>query len=1105
MTDDKLPNNADSQVENSPEKPAEHGPKLGIAGNIARIFIDSPVSPLLYMAALLAGLLGLFMTPRQEDPEISVPMIDIFVQYEGASSEQVANLAINPLDRLMSEIPGVKHVYSASERGQGMVTVRFKVGENILDSVVKVHEKIQSNLDKMPPGVMPPLVKPKTIEDVPIVNMTLWSDKASDTELRILANQVLQQLKEVPDTGEAFVVGGRPSQIRIEVLPERLAGYGITLDQIARTVTAANKEQGNGDIKQGPYEYQVSSGSFLHTAQDVGNLVIATLAGRPVYLRDLANITAGPAELKDMVHYYTGAAKPAGAPEVSGASAVTIAIAKKQGTNGIAVADAILQKAEKLKGRIIPDGINLAVTRNYGETAQKKVNELLEALFIAALVVAILTRLTIATGPALVIISVVPVVILFAIWATWLMGYSINRVSLFALIFAIGILVDDATVVVENIYRRWLKEDTTDLHIAVEAVGQVGNPTIIATFTILAALLPMGFVSGMMGPYMEPIPVLGSVAMFFSLLAAFVFTPWWSVRLAPRKDKMKKAEEHERRIQDASRRFYTPLLMPLLERKSLGWMVIAGIIISFTLAISLLYTRAVPVKMLPFDNKSEFNVVINMPEGTNLLATANITQKLAEALRKVPEVTALQTYVGTASPFNFNGLVRHYYTRQSSWQADIHTMLQDKHERKRSSHEIATDVRHLLTPIAQKTGARIAVVERPPGPPVLQTLVAEIYGPDDATRRQVTSDMTRIFEKAENVVDVDNYMAEPYERWRFEINDVKAQQLGISTETINRNVMMAMGDFKLGDVKGHSSLEPVYIVLQLPLMERSDLDRVGNLPIMTPDGQAVPLAELGHFVKVPQDPIIYHKDLRPVEYVTAEMEGRLGAPIYGMLAIEDLLENYTTPDGVQISGTLTGPPEDDLHSGFEWSGEWVVTYETFRDMGAAFAVALVLIYMLLILQFKNFVLPFIIMSPIPLTLVGIVPGHWLLGAEFTATSLIGFIALAGIKVRGSILLVSYIEAEVRKGVPLREAVVDAGHTRLRPIWVTNLTLMAGSAALLFDPIFQGMAISLLFGAFITTILALIIVPLGCTSAACSIYNSIRKQEELDNFTDTAAK
>ena len=1069
-----------------PVLPIKKRPPLGMAGSIASVFIDSPLTPLLLLATLVLGVLGLILTPRQEDPEISVPMIDIFISYPGASAEQVASLAIDPLARIMSEMPRVKHVYSAAYRGQGIVTVRFKVGEDLESSIVKVHDKLQSNLDRIPPGVSMPLVKPKGIDDVPVVTLTLWSLDLDDWTLRTLAHDVLQRLKEVPETGQGFVVGGRSDQIRIEALPERLFSYGISLDQVANTIRTANEEQVAGSLEYGDTLFKVTTGSFVKSARDVSSLVVGTIKDRPIYVRDVADVFEGPEETSQMVFYDTGPAHDGQAPTAYAAPAVTIAIAKKKGSNGVTVAKDILKKVEVLKGRLIPDNVYVSVTRNYGKTANDKVNELLTALLGAAIAVSILCWITIGTRPAIVVITVIPVIIMITVWSAWMLDYTINRVSLFALIFAIGILVDDATVVVENIFRRWLKEDSTSLETAIDAVREVGNPTIIATLTVLAALLPMGFVSGMMGPYMFPIPLLGSVAMIFSLFAAFVFTPWLAVRLRPKLKSLLKAERRERRIQEAIGKLYRPVLTPIVRHRVLGWMLLIFIVAAFFLACSLFYTKAVAVKMLPFDNKPEFNVVLDMPEGTALPVTANLAQRLTEMLHEVPEVVALQTYVGTASPFNFNGMVRHYYLRQEPWHADIMVMLQDKYDRERSSHEIATAVRHLLTPVALEAGARIAVVEMPPGPPVLQTVVAEVYGPDAVTRRQVAEDLTRIFERVPNLVDVDNYMASPHELWHFRVNTEKAVRRGISVETINRNLSMAMGGYILGDVKRGTRLEPSYLVIQIPLETRSQIGRLGDLPIPVAGGGTVPLAELGYFERIAEGPILYHKDLRPMEYVVGEMEGQLGAPIYGMLGAESALKDYSTPDDVAISGTLTGPPIESDKSGFEWSGEWVITYETFRDLGLAFAAALVLIYILLVWEFSNFIHPIIVMAPIPLTLIGIIPGHWLLDAQFTATSMIGFIALAGIEVRNSILLVDFAKNEVQRGCEVKEAVLNAGQIRMRPIWVTDLTMMAGAIAILFDPIFQGMAISLLFGSMVATTLTLFVVPLGCIAASSAL-------------------
>ena len=1084
-----------TEKNNLPDNPEMAAPPageedLGIAGRTAATFIASPVTPLLMMAFLCFGLLGLLFTPRQEDPKITVPMVDIFVQYPGASAPQVATLVTEPLERIMSEIPGVRHVYSGTQRGRAMVTVRFKVGEDMEDSILKVHDKLMSNLDRMPPGVERPLVKPVSIDDVPIVTVTLWSKDVDDAALRALGLDVLQRLGEVPNTGKGFVVGGRAEQIRVEVLPERLSGFGISVDQVANTIRTANAEQEAGNVERGGTAFSVYTGAFLRTADEVARLVIGVHEGAPIYVRDVARVYQGPEETRRIVSYYSGPSKPEGESEAWGAPAVTVAIAKKLGTNGVTVANDILAKLEELKGSLIPGNVQVSITRNYGKSANDKVNELLGALFDAAFAVSVLCLIGLGLRAAFVVITVIPIVVLVTIWAAWVLDYTIDRVSLFALVFSIGILVDDAAVLVENIFRRWLLAGETTGEIAIDAVREVGNPTILATFTIIAALLPMGFVSGLMGPYMLPIPVLGSVAMLFSLFAAFMFTPWLAMRVRPQLSALQKASAKEHKVQERISAFYRPIILPLIEKKFLGRLFLIGLILTTFWACSLFYTKTVTVKMLPFDNKPEFNVIINMPEGTALPVTANVAHQLAEALRTIPEVKSLQTYVGTASPFNFNGMVRHYYLRKEPWEADIQVLLRDKHERERSSHELAVAARHLITPIARKLGARIQVVEMPPGPPVLQTVVAEVHGPSPEVRRKFARDLTAMFEEVENIVDVDNYLTEPYEYWRFEVDTEKAVRRGISIDAINRNLAMALGGYVLGDVKRGVVLEPTYIVIQVPLASRSDVHRLRNLPIATPGGGTIPLAELGRFVRAQEDPTIYHKDLRAVEYVTGEMEGRLGAPIYGMFGVEDLLEEYVAPDGVKVSGMpmgLIGPPESDNVSGIEWSGEWTVTYETFRDMGIAFMGALVLIYGLIVWEFKNFKLGWLIMAPIPLTLIGVIPGHWFTGSEFTATSMIGFIALAGIVVRNSILLVEFVKNEVASGKDIYSAVVDAGQTRLRPIVITALAVMLGSAAILSDPIFRGMAVSLLFGAGVSTVLSLIVIPLGCITARKQFY------------------
>ncbi len=1073
---------------------------LGIAGRTARFFIQSPLSPLFFMAMMLMGLLGLIITPRQEDPQISVPMVDIFVQYPGAAADQVAALAIEPLERIMSEIPGSKHVYSASQRGSGMVTVEFEVGEEMGPSLVKVNDKIDSNMDIIPPGVMPPLVKAKGIDDVPVVNLTLWSkdldrDGAPDVDdgqLRMLAHDVLQALKELPDTGNGFVVGGRREQVTVEVFPERLAGYGISLDQVANRIQKSNSEQQAGNVESGSLQFNVTTGAFLKSVEDINRLVVGTHNGADVYVHDIARVIQGPEDAKQLVGYYTGAASELDI-RADGVPAVTLAIAKKEGSNGVTVANAIKQRVEHIKGTLIPDNVEVSVTRNYGKTADDKVSELIFKLFVATGFVFLLVLAAFrAFRPAFVVVLVIPVVLLMTIFSAWLMGYTIDRVSLFALIFSIGILVDDAIVVVENIYRRWLEESSTDVATAVDAVREVGNPTILATFTVIAALLPMGFVTGMMGPYMEPIPALGSVAMIISLFAAFVFTPYLTVShwLRPSMRYLETAGEREHKESEKLEGWFRRILMPLIESPAKARMFRLIMWGSFLIACSFFYFKWVAVKMLPLDNKPEFAVVFDMPEGTALPVTANLAHQMAEKIRVLPEVTAVQVYAGTARPFDFNGMVRHYYLRRDPWQAEVQVQLLDKGDRHRTSHEIAVETRQLLKKLTQGTGAKVSVVEMPPGPPVLQSVVAEVHGPQPEVRRQVAEDLTGFFEQAESLRDVDNYMRDPYQYWRFTVDTEKAVRRGISVDTINRNLGMALGGSPMGDVKQRAGHEPINIMMQVPLAERSEITRLGDLPIPSSSGVNVPLRELGMFEQVWEDPIIYHKDLRDVEYVVAEVGGKLAAPVYGMMQVQDLLKEneYIAPDGVAIDPHWLGAPGNDSTTAIEWAGEWTVTYETFRDMGAAFAVALVLIYILVVWEFGNFRIPALIMAPIPLTLLGIIPAHFIFfqmgwGGEFTATSMIGWIALAGIIVRNSILLVDFSIHQIQQGISVVESVIMACKTRTRPIMITALALVCGSSVIFFDPIFQGMAISLASGVLVSTVLTLIVIPLGCIAAS----------------------
>nr|CAA6827828.1 MAG: Acriflavin resistance protein [uncultured Thiotrichaceae bacterium] len=1071
---------------------------LGLAGRTAKAFIVSPLSLLLLLSFLAIGTLGLMITPRQEDPQISVPMADVFVRYAGASAEEVEAIVARPLEGLVSEITGVKHVYSASMRGEAMITVQFKVGQDLETSLFKLYDKLASNMDSMPQGISQPLVKPKGVDDVPVVTVTLWSNEVDDASLRLVGLEVLQELREVPNTSQSFIVDGRRDEVRVEIMPERLATFGVSLDQVVSAVKLANSERKTGGVEPSSLVYNVYSGSFLKSAADIKRLMVAVIDGRPVYVRDVAKVVEGPSEASRMVGYYTGQQSDV-TEKANNAAAVTLAIAKKHGTNGVDVAEAILERLDKLKGQLIPDNIQVAITRDYGKSAKAKVNALMMKLFIATMIVAVLVLLALGWRASAVVLLVIPSVITTTVFAAWAFGMTIDRVSLFALIFSIGILVDDAIVVVENIYRRWLLAGSQALDIAVDAVREVGNPTILATATVIAALLPMGFVSGMMGPYMMPIPVLGSVAMVISLFAAFAFTPWLTNAWKPSLEKLHADAEKEHKQAERMERLFRSVIIPLSTQASKGYAFLFAIIISFFLLLTLFYPlKAVPVKMMPLDNKSEFNVVVNMPEGTALPVMANVMHELATELQALPDVVDLQSYSGVASPFNFNGLVRHYYLRQQPWQGDIQVQLTDKSLRSHSSHDVAVVARELLTPIAAAAGARIQVVEMPPGPPVLQTVVAEIYNPDAVVRRQVAKDMTALFRQADNLTDVDNLMEEDYEMLRFVVDTDKAQRNGISVEDVNRTLEMAMGGYVLGDIKRNALIDPTRIILQVPLSARSQIMRLVQLPVTNQQGRSVSLSELGSFKRELQDKPIFHKDMNPVEFVTAEGIGRLAAPVYGQKQVEALLQSandgkgYRVPDGTtkeEDATYLTGghwfgtPANAGLNTAFEWGGEWTVTFETFRDMGVAFAAALVLIYMLIVAQFGNFMLPAIIMAPIPLTLIGIIPGHWVMGAEFTATSMIGFIALAGIIVRNSILLVDFARESVRNdGVSVTEAVIRSCEARTRPILITALALLGGSMVILSDPIFQGMAVSLIFGGAVSTLLTLLVIPLGCISA-----------------------
>ncbi|MCB9993168.1 MAG: efflux RND transporter permease subunit [Hyphomicrobiaceae bacterium] len=1070
-------------------RPNGQGRRLGIAGRVAAAFVESPLTPLLLIAFFLIGMLGMLVTPREEDPQISVPMIDVFVAFPGASSSEIANLVSEPLERLMSEISGVKHVYSQSRPGMSMVTVRFDVGQQMEPSLVKVYDKLYSHLDLIPRGVSQPLVKPKSIDDVPVLTVTFSSDELDGAELRKLGLDATQRFKALDNTGQAFVVGGSAEQVRVELDPSQLANQGLTLSQVSQAIAAANTRQPTGYLVEGNRWFDIFTGDFLQNAAQVGDLVVAVRDGRPIFLRDIASVTQGVSETKSIV---TNTERNTDG-EFATKPAVTVAVAKKRGTNGVDVAESLVHELEAMRGTVIPPNVDITISRDYGDTAREKVSELIFKLFVVSALVTVLALVTMGIRPALIVLVTIPAVLLMSLAVAYVLGFTINRVSMFALVFAIGILVDDAIVVVENIYRRWLEAKRTDDDLIVHAVDEVGNPTILATLTVVAALLPMGFVSDMMGPYMLPIPVLASAAMVFSLAAAFIFVPWLAARVKPSMSVIERSAEREHKQSVAIARWYSHIINPIVDSRIVGYATLAVIIVALIASMAMFFVKAVPFKMLPFDNKSELQVVIDMPEGTDLFVTENLARKLGAQLQSIEEVTAFQSYVGTASPFNFNGLVRHYFLRSFPWQGDIAVQLLDKSERARSSHDIAVEVRSLLTPIAEAEGARLTIAEAPPGPPVLASMVVELYGPTADVRREVATKIMGILEKTPDVADVNTYMEAPHDELQFEIDQQRASMFGVSVGDINREIAMATGGYEVGALKSDHNLEQTTIVLQAPLATRVNLGNLLVLPIRSASGTMVPLGELGQFVNRPVDPPIYHKDLRPLEYVTGDVVGRLGAPLYGMLAVDGALQNYVTPDGVTMRGNYFARPAETNHSAFKWDGEWEVTYVTFRDMGIAFMAALVLIYILVVAEFRGFLLPLVVMAPIPLTLIGIVPGHWLLGADFTATSMIGFIALAGIIVRNSILLVEFARARVHEGLDVPSAILMAGRVRLRPILITALALIIGSMVLLSDPIFQGMAVSLLFGSLVSTFLTLVVIPLGCISVRKVFLASAKKE------------
>ena len=1053
--------------------------KLGFAGRTARRFLYTQITPLLALVGLLLGLFAVLVTPREEEPQINVTFANIFIPFPGASATEVEQLVAAPAEQVMSEIEGVKHVYSLSRPGMAILTVQYKVGEDRTQAIVRLYNQVFSNQDWLPPnlGVGQPIIKPKGIDDVPIVAATLWSEDESvgAYELGQVAHTIEAELKRVPGTRDIYTIGVPDRVIAVLLDPQALSGYGISLEELRSALQAANRIRDNISVTAYNREILIQAGTFLTHPAQVGDLVVGVHNAKPVFLRDVAEIREGPDHPEQYVWLGTGPRAGAKGLDFSGIRpAVTIAVAKKPGTNAVNIARAVIERFGQLKGTFIPEGVEIAITRDYGETADAKATKLISKLAFATGSVILLVMIAIGWREALVVGAAVVVTLAITLFASWAWGFTINRVSLFALIFSIGILVDDAIVVVENIHRH-LALGARRLGEAIpQAVDEVGGPTILATFTVIAALLPMAFVSGLMGPYMSPIPINASMGMLISLAVAFVFTPWSTNRALSRVAHNHGGQHHGRGERNRLTPFFTAVMSPFLEThkgRRNRWLLLGAILSLIGLSLSLAGFRAVVLKMLPFDNKSEFQVVLDMPEGTALEQTSRVLNEIGAYLETVPEVTDYQVYAGTAAPISFNGLVRQYYLRQGAHLGDIQVNLVDKHDRDRKSHEISLAIREPVQAIARRHGGNAKIVEVPPGPPVMSPLVAEIYGINYAGQIEAAKQVRAAFDSTQDIVDVDDSVEFPSDKRLVAVDRAKASRLGVGQGTIAQSLATVLDGEDATFLHGENVKYAVPVRIQYREADKGDLEQVLALKIRSQSGKLVPLAELVTPVEARRDYSVYHKDLLPVVYVTGDMAGETDSPLYGMFDIAGQLE-----EGGEIEQWYLRQPPNPYEYSVKWDGEWQVTYDTFRDMGIAYSVGLVLIYLLVVAQFRSYLVPLVIMAPIPLTIIGILPGHAIAHVQFTATSMIGMIALAGIIVRNSILLVDFINDEVRKGMDFREAVIQSAAVRAKPIVLTGAAAMAGAVFILDDPIFAGLAVSLISGLLVSTVLTLVVIP-----------------------------
>lgn len=1047
----------------------------GFAGRIAEFFINSKLTILLMIALMIIGAYSSTLIPREEEPQIIVPMADVMVGYPGANPTEVENRVVKPLEKIISNIKGVEHVHSMAMNGKAMIIVQFFVGEDTERSYVKLYDEMMKNKNIFPKGVYEPLIKTRSIDDVPMLGLTLWSEKYNDFQLRQMTEELSSEVKKIKDVSLTNVIGGRSRQLKVIVDKDKMAESNVDALGIMQMIQAGNGSSQSGSFNSNDQEYLVTTGEFLSSADDVGNLVIGTSQNMPVYLKQVAKIEDGPASTTNYVNFGYGNATEKGKNFLSEYPAVTLSVSKVKGADAMHISEEILNKVETLKKTLIPNDVHVEVTRNYGETASHKVSELMSHLGIAIVAVTLLVMLAMGWRGGLVVFFSVPLTFALTLFAYYMLGYTLNRITLFALVFVVGIVVDDSIIIAENMHRHFHLKKLPFKQAAIFAINEVGNPTILATFTVIAAILPMAFVSGMMGPYMSPMPIGASIAMLLSLFVALTITPYLGFHLL----KVKDSEEHkeEQGLETGLiYKIYKKIEQPLLDNGKKRWTMLG--ITSVLLMISMFAFAAkwVAVKMLPFDNKNEVQVVIDMPEGTTLERTSAVTQDIAQYLKTVPEVVNYQSYVGSASPITFNGLVRHYDMRGSSNTADIQVNLLHKEDRNKQSHDIAKMIRPEIHKIAKKYGANVKIVEVPPGPPVLSTIVAEVYGPDYETQVKIADEVQKILINTDDVVDVDWMVETPQKEFKIVPDKEKAMLNGVASQQIVGNLNYLLGEHSIGNLFDPKSNDAVDIVMKLQDGEKTSIADLTNLKVKGAAG-IVPVSDIVKVQRETLEKSIYRKDQKRVVYILADMAGGLESPAYAILGMDKKLKNIKLPAGYSLNELYMNTPKDESDYTVKWDGEWQITLEVFRDLGVAFLVVIIIIYMLIVGWFQNFKTPIMMMIPIPLSLVGIVLGHWLLGAFFTATSFIGMIALAGIMVRNSILLIDFIEIRLKEGAPIKRAIIEAGAVRTTPILLTTGAVVIGAIVILFDPIFQGLAISLVFGAIVSTLLTLIVIPL----------------------------